>query len=104
MADIIDIFGKPVNQDQIDGMAMAPAFRAGKPVGIPNPVVIQMLEGYVEAAKKGLVVSFGIAVVQGNGETSQTYCCAPNTNFQLLASAVVLERKLARYVETGSAE
>lgn len=102
MADITDMFGRPVNQDQIDGMARAPTFRTQAPVTIPNPGTIAMLEKYVELAKQGIVISFGIAVVQGNGELSQTYCCAPNTNFALLSSSVMLERKVARYVETGS--
>lgn len=102
MADITDMFGKPINQDQIDGMAMAPAFRATPLVGIPNPVVIQMLESYLEAAKRGAIVSFGIAVVQSNGMNSQTYVCAPNTNFTLHSSTVLLEKKVSRFVETGN--
>lgn len=96
MADIIDMNGKPVAIEQLAASASQPE------TSLVNPAFVYMLEMLTEAAKTGHIVSFGIATVDRNGSTNQMYACAPGQNFNLLSSSVLLEKKLARYVETGS--
>jgi hypothetical protein len=88
--------GRPLPKEVLDEITQ-------QEKGWINPAVVTLLEGYLNSAKRGNVLSFGIAVVCSDGQNSQTYICAPNTNFQLHSSAAILEKKLARYVETGVA-
>lgn len=96
MAEIVDMKGNVVPQEIVD------AVTENKPW--VNPAVVSMLEQYLEAAKQGAIVSFGIATVGNNGHNFQTFVCAPNTNFPLHSSVDILSRRVADYVRTGNVD